>query len=211
MKKLLIPFCLFLICASCQLNNTNQQTPVNTSIVIHSPYTEKNEVLVSNVNNLSSELNLSQLDKGVDSFELRIWNDGIFIENDLYILKYGKSGMMATNIRYGTRYPKPNEKVFDTISPDITSLIIDSFKTKRIFSIANSKLILDTIKSFYLDTIPSQNQIPNFSDNIADGFSFTIELATKNSYKILYYHCPEYYSSKGEINSKKIEKFLLFF
>jgi hypothetical protein len=211
MKKLLIPFYLFLVCASCQLNNVNEQLPVLTSIVIHSPDTGKNEILYRNVNNLNSELNLSQLDKGVDSFELRIWNDGIFTENNLYILKYGKSGMIATNIKYQTRYPKPNEKVYDTTSPDITSLIIDSFITKRIFSVVNSNLILDTIKSFQLDTIPSQNQIPNFSDNIVDGFSFTIELATKHSYSILHYHCPEYYASKGEINNKKIEKFLLFF
>jgi hypothetical protein len=48
----------------------------------------------------------------------------------------------------------------------------------------------------------SQDEIPNFEYNVADGVTYTMEIATRKYYKVLKYHCPEKFALK-EINNRK--------
>ncbi|XVJ67170.1 MAG: hypothetical protein HEQ40_13755 [Lacibacter sp.] len=134
----------------------------------------------------ASKLNLTPIDKGVDSFEIRIWVGSMFVEHDLIILKYLDTSWLTQKIRYyksedGVTHFK-NEKILKpTIS--LTSLI-------------------DSLKQVQLDKLISQEEIPNFTDNVADGVTYNLEFATKGTYKLLTYHCPEHFA-KTEINNKK--------
>jgi hypothetical protein len=138
------------------------------------------------------KLNLTPIDNGVDSFELRIWVGSMFVEHDLIILKYSDTSWLTQKIRYyksedGVSHFK-NEKL---IKPAITL-----------------PLLIDSLGQMQLDKLISQEEIPNFVDNVADGVTYNLEVATKGSYKLLTYHCPEHFA-KTEINNKKFLNLLL--
>lgn len=131
------------------------------------------------------KLNLTSIDKGVDSFEMRIWVGSMFVEHDLIILKYADTSWLTQKIRY---YESEDG--------------VTHFKNKKIKPTISLPLLIDSLKQIQLDKLISQEQIPNFVDNVADGVTYHLEIATKGSYKLLTYHCPEHFA-KTEINNKK--------
>jgi len=115
----------------------------------------------------------------------------VFVENDLIILKYDDSSWQTQKIRYyesedGVLHSK-NEKI---VKPNI-----------------DFPLLIDSLRAMQLDKLISQKQIPNFIDNVADGVTYDLEIATKDNYKLLTYHCPEYFG-KSEVNNKKFVDFI---
>ena len=115
----------------------------------------------------------------------------MFVENDLIILKYDDSSWQTQKIRYyesedGVLHSK-NEKI---VKPNI-----------------DFPLLIDSLRAMQLDKLISQKQIPNFIDNVADGVTYDLEIATKDNYKLLTYHCPEYFG-KSEVNNKKFVDFI---
>ena len=138
------------------------------------------------------KLNLTTIDKGVDSFEIRIWVSSMFIEHDLVILKYSDTSWMTQKIRY---YKSANGVThFKNEGPTKPNITLPS--------------LIDSLRQAQLDKIKSQEEIPNFVDNIADGVTYDLEISTKGSYKLLTYHCPEHFA-KAEINNKKFLDLIL--
>ena len=131
------------------------------------------------------KLNLTQIDKGVDSFEMRIWVGSMFVEHDLIVLKYADTSWLTQKIRY--------YKSADGVT---------HFKNEKIKPTISLPLLIDSLKQMHLDKLLSQEQIPNFVDNVADGVTYNLEISTKGKYKLLTYHCPEHFA-KTEINNKK--------
>jgi hypothetical protein len=140
----------------------------------------------------ATKLNLTPIDKGVDSFEMRIWVGSMFVEHDLIILKYSDTSWQTQKVRYyksedGVMHFKNEKIVKPTLS--LPSLI-------------------DSLKQIRFDKFISQEEIPNFIDNVADGVTYNLEIATKGNYKLLTYHCPEHFA-KTELNNKKFLDFVL--
>jgi hypothetical protein len=143
-----------------------------------------------------NQLNLNTLDKGVDSFEIRWWFPGYFSSNTIFDFRYCNSnGWLAnkTTFFYGQ-----NKKTGDQSN----KYKIDSSKTENLHPIMDMERIYYTIKAFDIFHVPSQTNIPNFKDNINDGTYLVIEIATKDYYKIISYHCPDAY--RNEPNNQKI-------
>lgn len=134
----------------------------------------------------ASQLNLTPIDKGVDSFEIRIWVSSIFIEKDLLVLKYSDNTWQHQKIRF---YRRPDDVVYSKQ---------EKIKRPEI----SLELLVDSIRRIQFDKLLPQNEIPGFVDNVADGVWYSVEIATKGSYKQLTYHCPERFA-KTEINNKK--------
>ena len=136
-------------------------------------------------------LNLSPIDKGVDSFELRIWVTSMMIPAHRTILKFDQDKWAAYDYWY-----YPNDKLVDSMTvynkPAPNEI-------EKLVSFLEKKEVLE---------LPSQFAIPNFQDNIADGQSCTIEISTKHFYKALQYRCPEHYS--GEPNNVKFMSIITF-
>jgi len=180
------------------------------SYVSDSSITHRPDYLSIELSNLSSELNLSKIDNGVDSFEMRIWIAGIFTEQNLYIIKINSSGLSSCQIRYYDRSPYQGEKKLDPKIPDIFMMVVDSFVSNRVEYRIDPSKFLDSINEMGLVNIPSQEEIPGFTDNVADGTFVTFEIATNKYYKRLRYHCPAYYAKKGDLNSQKVINLLNF-
>jgi hypothetical protein len=134
----------------------------------------------------ATKLNLTPIDKGVDSFEMRIWVGNMFVEHDLIILKYLDTSWLTQKIRY---YQSEDG--------------VTHFKNEKVSKPSISlQLLIDSLKEVQLDKLISQEEIPNFIDNVADGVTYHLEVATKENYNLLTYHCPEYFA-KAEVNNRK--------
>lgn len=124
-------------------------------------------------------LNLPAIDKGVDSFELRIWVSTMWVPEILTLIKFTKNGWVTYQYLY-----TPNDSVLDSMS------VYYKETPKEI-----DKIVTFLTRNDILE-LPSQVAIRNFHDNIGDGQTCTIEIATKHYYKVLKYHCPEHFSNE---------------
>ena len=161
--------------------------------------------------NLNNELNLYRINNGVDSFEFRLWFGGMIDPSSLYIIKCVDSTWFATVIDYWQRVPERGEKGYMNQKYPYQGLhtIVDSSYTYRIVPSIPFPNILDTLKHYQLKAIPSQKDIPDFVDRVADGFSYSIELSTKDYYKLISYHSPNLQNDNFGYNAK-MTKFLKF-
>jgi hypothetical protein len=135
--------------------------------------------------NQALNLNLTPIDQNVDSFEIRLWISTMFVEQDLIVLKYTDTSWVTQKIRYFTGVDG-----------------VTHFKNKKIKPTITLPLLIDSLRQMQIDKLISQDVIPNFFDNVADGVTYNLEIATKGNYKLLTYHCPEHFA-KTEINNKR--------
>jgi hypothetical protein len=187
---ILLGFILLLL-TSCnsQANKdgVNFQTLVTDTSLSHKTY---NELDFSR--GMGSILNLPEIYNGVDSFELRIWVTGIMLPNNLLILKFVQNKWYAFNYSFYSH----SDNGLDSMS--VYNLAVPK-EIDKIVSHLKQRAVLE---------LPSQIAIPNFRDEIADGQTCTVEIATKKFYKSLQYHCPEHYSR--EFNNVKFMELVSF-
>jgi hypothetical protein len=141
----------------------------------------------------SSNLNLQQIYKGVDSFELRIWNFGMWSPKEVVVLRYFNN--MWTTCNYV--YQENGFGMADSIQ----------IRCKR----TNPEIAAKIQRAFTQDsllTLPSQTAIPNFKDNTADGDTYFIEIATKKFYKTLGYHNPQKFNDPYNRQFVRLIQFL---
>jgi len=141
----------------------------------------------------SRMVNLPLLYKGVDSFEVRIWNFGIWSPWQVVSLRYLENRWIVCEYTYQIN------------SRDLVDSVGISCKTIQpaIAGAIENILTQDSILN-----LPSQTAIPNFKDNSADGDTYFIEIATKKFYKTLGYHNPQYYNDKYNKQFLQLLKFL---
>ena len=145
-------------------------------------------------------MNLSRIDNGVDSFELRLWFNAVMTDlRTVTILKYTNSTWSLNETQYWYRLLNDWGKH--------SEFNIDSSVTKRLLPQLTFLQSIDSIKTFRLDTIITQYSIPNFRNNVADGIFYTIEISTKDYYRRISYSNPKYYSDPYD---KQISRFLDF-
>ena len=131
-------------------------------------------------------LNLPSIRQNADSFELRLWISSMLVEHCVIILVYKDSLWYSYKINY--HVSENGGKI--------------NYVKEKVESEALTKSLVDSLMLIDFSNLKSQNEIKDFKDNIADGVSYNLEIATKKSYRILTYHCPEHFA-KTEINNRK--------
>ena len=121
-------------------------------------------------------LNLQPIQKGVDSFELRIWNFGS-LYHELVILRYLNNSWISCTYSYeinGKNIVDSQTVLCHQINPQIAVSVVNYLTQDSVLE------------------IPSQRAIPNFKDTTIyeGGCTYLLELATKDFYKVLLYNNP---------------------
>ena len=156
------------------------------------------------VTEISKQLNLRDIAKGVDSLEIRAWYSFSFSNSEeLYSLKFIDTTCLLTYYRIYTRdynYDEQPRKIWNPFSQPI----VDSAISKTII------LKVDDYKNLHIDrfwNLKSESQI-NIPDSIGftDCESYSIEIADTKKYKFIKYHCPNGYYEK--LKKKDILDFL---
>ena len=140
-----------------------------------------------------SMLNLQQIQKGVDSFELRIWNFGS--PNELVILRCLDNKWITCNYSY---------QIDGRNIVDSQTVLCQQINPQDAVNIVNY-LIQDSVLK-----IPSQNVIPNFKDTsiYEGGCTYFLEIATKDFYKNLLYNNPHVHADPYNKQFIRLIKFL---
>jgi hypothetical protein len=153
-------------------------------ILPDSQQTYNPEIRATKLQIQSKELDLLELNKAVDSFNLRVWQTSMISPQTAVDFAFNNKKWSATIVDFYNG-----------------SEIVDSFKTRDCSS-KITPILIDQLTSYDFISIPSQDDIPNFQDKMADGVTYTIEISTKRFYKLLIYHCPNKYAN--EPNNKRI-------
>lgn len=146
-------------------------------------------------------LNLYSLENGVDSFEMRVYSDAAFHGGivDLYLIKKVKDSLQKCLYYFSPQL---------IINPDGSkSKFENTYSLMTNFTFENSdSTFIKLINKFQIDTFPTQTLIPNKDGGCFDGILYTIEIATKNSYRILRYHNPDCYPNS--MTNKNFDLFI---
>ncbi|MEO8146236.1 MAG: hypothetical protein ABI723_01300 [Bacteroidia bacterium] len=146
--------------------------------------------------NIRRQLNLKNLELGVDSIEIRIYQQGGWNPNHVIIIKNENKIWSASVISYHTHLLSENEIQFDTTSDtnQFFHLVVDSAEFENLIVKSSWNNLLDSLQFFGINTLPSQQDIKGFEDRSDDGIEYHFEIATKHRYKFYTYHCPAMYS-----------------
>jgi hypothetical protein len=121
------------------------------------------------------EFNLPRIDRGVDSFELRIWLSSMSTPSQFLILRFANSKWDFQKYYYlNGEYGVDSLHAFRQDIPNG----IDS--------------LVEYLQHMEIITLPSQVPIPGFVDNISDGQTCTIEISTRKFYKAMEYQDPSW-------------------
>jgi hypothetical protein len=196
--KILVPLILILLysCTDRASDNHNRQESVGKDKILVDSSTWAMRLM-----RLANTLNLPRIDKGVDSFELRLWSSlsGTDLQI-LTILRFSDSAWCCTESRYWVGS-------IDEWGKN-RSLYADSVFTRRILPKTPFNIILDTLNQYELFKLPSQHEIPGFVDKTADGMNYTLEISTSQSYKVIKYRNPQYYNDTLNRKITSLLKFL---
>ena len=126
----------------------------------------------------NASLQLNDISTGVDSFEIRIsYNLALVVEKDLFIFRYIKGNWKG--LHYAYQRKKDNDSL-DFVQREFAPLIPwENF--------------IDSIYSSQILKIPSQVDLINYRNRVADGKYFSLDYATKAKFKTITYENPQYY------------------
>ena len=161
---------------------------------------------VGRCSQIAKQLGLENLEKGVDSFEIRLWNDHSFSSsNELFILKLLDTTYSMTYYRLYYReydYENRNRQWNPFRQP-----IVDSCFSKTVLL---KKADLKNLNLQEVWSLHSQSEL-KIPDSVGfnDCYTNTIEVADKNRYKFMSHHCPNGYFEKLKL--KDITNFTDYF
>jgi hypothetical protein len=178
---LIILTTLFIFC-SC--STKNKQSSNSFKVIL--PDTNKTHQVYTTFEHLKllgDQMDLGKIYNGVDSFEIRLWIVSMLNPNRMVQLK--KSNQLITSQEFTYDY-SPDNKL--------------SIRAGKIIQNNSYQILVDSLKFYGFESLLSQEEIDNFVDNIADGVTYTMEIATSKYYKLISYHCPEHYAKTEENN-----------
>jgi hypothetical protein len=130
-------------------------------------------------------MNLPRIDTGANDFEIRLWMGSMIDPDQMIFLRKSDTSVFAQTYDYNAN--------FDSL---------EYFKLTHTYQGALLRQFADSLQKVDFSKMISQDQIENFRDNVADGITYLLEVATPKYYKLITYHCPERFA-KTEINNKK--------
>ncbi|MGZ8544304.1 MAG: hypothetical protein ACXWV0_03365 [Flavisolibacter sp.] len=137
-------------------------------------------------------LNLPVLFSGTDSFELRIWYWMAFDPHKRVLrFKLDSLGWKGTNY-YSYSMTVKDQDGNNLKAPDPLKIGSEIFLAKSIIPTSGWKNFADSIEISGIKTLPTEEDIKNYKNRtFLDGHGYIIEVATKNTYRLLRYNLPD--------------------
>jgi len=176
-------FVLFLSLIGCSNYSSNKE-----AFFYDAPFAKDSafkSILADHQKRVYDFIGLKQLDKGTDSFEIRIsMGYGIIAGLDIFSIRKDSSGWSGRHIYFqDTKFKQDylGEIRYETLNTEV-----DSFWIAKPFKpICGWIKFIDSLNYYSLYTIRDQSQIEGCKLGGLDGTTAIIELSTKNSYKYI--------------------------
>jgi hypothetical protein len=178
MSKILLKLIFLLMLIACN-QKENEEKKFNKY-----PSNTKNLLFNYYIKPIQEYLNLYSIDDGVDSFEVRIYvSYALTSKEDLYLIKATKDSLIKSHY-----YFIPQIKYY----PDGTiSKFENNFAYMKKFSfLCKDTCFITLFDQSKISSLPTQDSIKNLDGGCTDGVGYTIEIATKNSYRLINYGNP---------------------
>ena len=156
---------------------------------------------------LENKIGLTDLKKGADSLEIRLWVSGALSDiEDLYVLKFQNTNCLLSYYRVYPRNINYDDENRNREWDPFNDPIIDSTVSKSVL-VSNRNLKELHFDSIWLLKSQSELSIPD-SIGFTDCDRYVIEISDKKRFKYLMYHCPMGYYK--EIKLKEILTYMDF-
>ncbi len=197
---------------SCKTNT--ERIVADNSIQLLIPDTTKNKRAqldldyIEHYSQIAKLLGFEDLKKGVNSFEIRLWNDFSFVSiNELLILKQIDTTYRMTYCRLYFRHFDYENENRNRGWNAFKQPIVDSSFSKTVLL---KKEDLNNLNLQEIWSLRSQSEL-KISDSVdfSDCYTNTIEVADSKRYKFMRHHCPSGYFEKLKLN--EINKFTNYF
>lgn len=202
--------CIVVIFVTC-----NDKREVNQSAVKELSEEEKKDKYVQLwKKKLITEINLSDLKGGVDSFEMRFRATSAIVKfpERLYVLKYSNNEWRCFEYSYQRKeVPDDNSSsnyLSDLLQKEIKKLRVDSFSSKRIYPKSSWENLIDSLLFYGITSLPDQIEIVGYKNKIFDGVGYNFEIATSKGYREIFYREPQFYNDDYNKRMTKILRLL---
>lgn len=198
MKRNHYPLILVLVCAwQCQNSTTGQKDPDQSIVRDLPPDGMEPGSLFASLKLIRDSLRLDTLENGFDSLEIRIWLSYSFtLRQQLVVIKSQRGTTTGC---------------FYDFEPQLNSSgdSLDSFRITRVPKYPNSSLsyFLDTLYVYRILTLPGYEKSEKYLDSTHPN-EMTVEVATKNKYRLYQYPIPTYQLSGDARTIKDILKLI---
>jgi hypothetical protein len=135
------------------------------------------------------KVHLPSLENGVDSFEYRFWLPGEANIINLIRIRYDSSKWVLTETIIYNHIPNYDFSRLDKRN-HLLDVVVDSTATRSIVPTIAIDAFIDSLQGYNFERAPSNIQLAGSFALPTDAWSYTIELAAKNSYRIILYTCP---------------------
>lgn len=130
------------------------------------------------------QLGIDSLQNGYDSLQIRIWYDpALRTARKLLVLKKADATWSATLYTMTVDW--------DGVAETVKSKTVETLSPKQ-----GWESFLGQLFSLQILTLPHMHDIPGLRDGFTDGYSYNVEVATKDHYRFYGYHLPEYFQDK---------------
>jgi hypothetical protein len=153
------------------------------------------------MDNITAKLNLQNLKKGVDSFELRIWCLMSADVQNIITIRYIYSQWNISETYVWETYPDRQYRRNDTAN-HLLDVIIDSTKSKSIHPKIDKGKFIDTLLRRYIFNFPEKADFEGSFGIGYDSYRYIFEIAEKNKYNMLDYDCGGEIYDKEELHDK---------
>jgi hypothetical protein len=157
---------------------------------------------------VTTKLNLPDLRKGVDSFELRIWCPMSAYMQNIITIRYINSYWDLTETMVWESYPDREYKKNDTAN-HLTDVVVDSTKSRPLLSKSDKKKFIDSLMNNFVMNFPKRSEIQGSFEIGYDSYRYIFEIAEKDKYQMLEYACGGSIVDKAKVHDK-IRDFLNF-
>jgi hypothetical protein len=205
LRLILIPITIFIL--ACNDNKTISSERKNIDSLslanIDTPITNRfayklEQKHLDRIKDISKKLGLYDLQKGTETFELRMWLiPSMWDPSILYVLKRNDSTWTLFHYQYYCIQPEYK----NYYTPNIDSVNMESVRPQKI----NWASYIRQLQLDNLWLLKTESSIKDKSFGVLDGNIYLTELSDKGKYKYLYYTIPETYQEKDTNHRRFIE------
>jgi hypothetical protein len=190
MRHFILFISILFIFISCK-TKTTPQSSVFQILLPDTNRTHRPNIIFLHLKEVSDQINLPRIDTGMNGFEIRLWTSSMIIPNLIVVVRETDTVLLSQKIEY-------------YMSPDSAA----HYKLYNNQQTGSLRILLDSLQHYDFAKMISQNEIENFTDNLADGITYHLEISNSKYYKLLTYHCPEHFA-KLEPNNKLFLEIIL--
>jgi hypothetical protein len=191
---LMLPFLLIMLACNGGVSNNKYQSNAGDTLVKDIPEHMKVESVVTSKHAVEQKLGIVDLTNGYDSLQIRIYC-GYAFKRDVQLIVLKNDTHSWTGVIYGFLLPEDKRK---------DSAMAGETQVKQVTPGSGWNRFVQQLFDLDILSLPDYSAIPGYETG-TDGDAVTIEIASKNHYRI--YRYPEPLSAQEKISqAKRVEQ-----